>query len=100
MVSYDAVDGGVVVGDCPIENVKRVGLIVVERSFPKQIYITDAQYVWRDIGKNTPPETSSTLSFFNNILPEKMFCGISRGEFQYNRACKTHFNYFDWKDKE
>ena len=100
MVSYDAVDGGVVVGDCPIENVKRVGLIVVERSFPKQIYITDAQYVWRDIGKNTPPETSPTLSFFNNILPEKTFCGISRGEIQYNRACKTHFNYFDWKDKE
>lgn len=100
MVSYDAVDGGVVVGDCPIENVKRVGLIVVERSFPKQIYITDAQYVWRNIGKNTPPETSPTLSFFNSILPEKTFCGISRGEFQYNRACKTHFNYFDWKDKE
>ena len=100
MVSYDAVDGGVVVGDCPIENVKRVGLIVVERSFPKQIYITDAQYVWRDIGTEIAPETSPSLPFFNNLLPEKTFCGISRGEFQYNRACKTHFNYFDWKDKE
>lgn len=100
MVSYDAVDGGIVVGDCPDENIKRVGLIVVERSFPRQIYVTDAQYVWRDIGTEIAPETSPSLPFFNNLLPEKTFCGISRGDVQYNRACKTHFNYFDWKDKK
>ena len=100
MVSYDQVDGGVVVGDCPAENVQRVGLVVVERSFPRQIYITDAQYVWRDIGEDITPCTVDNLPFFNNILSDKTFCGISRGDVQYNRLCKAHFNYFDWKDKK
>ncbi len=99
MVSYDAQGGGVVIGDCPADNIKRVGMITVERSFPRQIYITDAQYVWRDIGKDVVPETAPALAFFNNILPEKTFCGISNTKMQYNRACKEHFNYFDWKDK-
>ena len=100
MVSYDAIDGGVAVGDCPSENVKRVGLIVVERSFPRQIYVTDAQYVWRDIGEDIAPYVADNLPFFNGLLPENTFCGISKGDVQYNRACKAHFNYFDWKYKK
>ncbi len=99
-VDYDTEYGGVVVGECPTENTVKVGLINVERSFPMQIYVTDAQYTWRDIGKKILPETSSALPFYNNLLPKDTYSGISKSQEQYNRACREHFNYFAWKEKQ
>ena len=99
-VDYDTEYGGVVIGDCPSENVKKVGLINVSRSFPMQIYVTDAQYTWQDIGKNVLPETSPSLPFYNNFLPKDKYSGISKTSTQYNRACREHFNYFVWKDEQ
>ena len=98
-VLYDATSGGVVVGECT-GNVIKVGLINVERSFPIQIYVTDAQYTWRDIGTDVLPETASTLPFYSNILKNDTFSGISRADKQYNIACREHFNYFEWKRKQ
>ncbi|MBO7309790.1 MAG: transglycosylase domain-containing protein [Clostridia bacterium] len=100
VVNYDTINGGVVIGNCPTENTIQIGLINVERSFPMQIYITDAQYAWRNIGYDVLPETSPSLPFYNNLLPQNSFCGISKVEAQYNRACREHFNYFEWKKKQ
>ncbi len=100
LADYDTVTGGVVIGTCPTENIMKVGLINVERSFPMQIYVSDAQYTWRDIGLYILPETSPFLPFYNNIHGENTYSGISRSEFQYNRACREHFNYFEWKEKQ
>ncbi len=100
LADYDTATGSVVIGACPSENVIKVGLINVERSFPMQLYVTDAQYTWRDIGLYILPETSPYLPFYNNILGENAYSGISKSEFQYNRACREHFNYFEWKEKQ
>ena len=75
-------------------------MIKVKRSFPTQIYITDAQYVWRDIGKDVLPETSHGIPFFNNLLGQNEFAGISNVEKQFNSYCRKHFNYQKWKDRE
>lgn len=100
-VAYDTVHGGVAFsGGCPNESVEYVGMICVERSFPIQIYVTDAQYVWRNIGTEILPETSPSLPFFNNLLKKNEFCGISKVQYQYNRYCRVHFNYFDWKEEK
>ena len=101
-VAYDTVSGGVSFPNgCPQESVSYVGMICVERSFPIQIYVTDAQYVWRNVGKDVLPETSPTLPFFHNLLKKNEFCGVSKVQYQYNRYCRAHFNYFDWeKEKE
>ncbi len=99
-VDYDMAVGGVVIGNCPTENTVKVGLINVSRSFPMQIYVTDAQYVWRDIGKYILPETSPSLPFYNNLLEKDTYSGISKAERQFNRACREHFNYFEWKKKQ
>ena len=99
-VNYDNNAGGVVIGNCSEEDIIQVGLINVERSFPMQIYITDAQYTFRDIGKVILPETSPHLPFYNNALQEKCYSGISRVDVQFNRACRDHFNYFEWKKKQ
>ena len=100
LTDYDAVSGGVVIGTCPDENTVKVGLINVQRSFPVQIYVTDAQYTWRDIGLYILPETSPHMPFYSNLLGEDNYSGISKAEIQYNRACREHFNYFEWKKKQ
>lgn len=98
-VAYDTVFGGVrSVSECGDENCSYVGLIHVVRSFPTQIYVTDAQYVWRELPEAIMPETSPSLAFFNGILKEGEYCGISYGDTQYNRFCRAHFNYQAWKD--
>ncbi len=100
-VAYDTGEGGVAFLDgCPDSDVQYIGLIYVKRSFPVQVYVTDAQYVWQDIGTSVLPETSPSLPFFHNLLKEDGFCGISYGTIQYNRFCRTHFNYFTWKEKK
>jgi penicillin-binding protein 1A len=99
-VAYDTVEGGVAfLGECPSEDVAYIGLICVERSFPVQVYVTDAQYVWRELPADVLPETAPSLPFFHNLLCPNEFCGISRVESQYNRFCRTHFNYFEWKER-
>ncbi len=99
-VLYDkSGEGGVAFeGEC--EDAEYVGMISVVRSFPCEVTVSDAQYVWRDIGKDILPETSPNLPFFHNLLKEGEYCGISRAETQYNRFCRTHFNYFEWKRRQ
>lgn len=99
LVAYDEAEGGVADGECPYHDVKYVGMLLVERSFPMQIYVTDAQYVWRDIGNAVIPETSPSLPFFNTLLGENEYSGISYGDVQYNRYCRAHFDYWKWKDE-
>ncbi len=100
LVKYDVNNGGVASPECSFTDTEYVGLLRVERSFPIQVYVSDAQYVWRDIGKDILPETSQSLPFFNNILGEGEYCGISYGNTQYNRYCRAHFDYYEWKKRQ
>ena len=100
LVRYDSAEGCIASNDCDNENIILVGMIKVERSFPTQIYITDAQYVWRDIGKRVLPETADGLPFFNNLLGANEYAGISNVEKQFNSYCRKHFNYQSWRDRE
>jgi hypothetical protein len=75
-------------------------MIKVERSFPTEIYISDAQYVWRELPDDVMPETSPSLPYFNNLFGEDEYCGISYGATQFNRYCRAHFDYWKWKDKK
>ncbi len=98
LVKYDGVEGGIASDDCYSADIKYVGMIKVERSFPMQIYVSDAQYVWREIGRDIMPETSPSLPYFNNAIKEGQYCGISYGESQFNRYCRAHFDYWKWKN--
>lgn len=98
-VMYDKTFGGVAL-DGMCKNTDYVGMITVKRSFPMQVYISDAQYVYRDIGEGILPETASSLPFFNNILQSGEYCGISNTDEQYNRLCRAHFKYYDWLERK
>ena len=80
--------GGICHGHCPKEEREEVGLIRVERHFPKQVSITDAEYVCRGDAFAISPNPNLKEAYFAADLPD--FCGISGGKEQYNRSCTAH----------
>lgn len=94
-VLYDVVTGGVATSTCPAENVREVGLITVERRFPTQVPVTDAQYVFRTLPAGVRPGSYRYNPFFINLLPPGTYCGVTNywGATQYNRFCTEHFDF-------
>lgn len=89
-VAYDLVHGGLATDECPAEDVGMVGLIRVKRSFPIQVYITDAQYVWRDADLRQALPGQPNQPFFAYQQGASRYFGLSYGEMQYNRICQGH----------
>ena len=96
LVKYDNFCKCVADPSCPKENITYVGLIKVERHFPIQVYVSDAQYVWRRLPNDVLPGSSDNEPFFINTIRKGDYCGISYSEKQFNRSCKEHFNYLAW----
>ena len=82
---YDLEHGGIAGADCPPENRTPTALIRVQRSFPKQIYVSDAQYTYGGDPMLLPPNTDLSKSYFAPF--ESSFSGISHTESPYNRSC-------------
>ena len=95
-VKYDSVCQCIADPSCPKENITYVGLIQVERHFPIQVYVSDAQYVWKKLPDTVLPSMSDNEPFFINMITKGDYCGISYTDKQYNRSCSAHFNYVAW----
>ena len=80
--------GGICHGHCPDEEQEEVGLIQVERHFPKQVHVRDAEYVWRGDAFARSPNPNANEAYFTAELPD--YCGISGNKAQFNRSCTTH----------
>ncbi len=93
-VDYDIMNGGVLLGSYPNEYTQKVGMITVSRSFPKQIFVSDAQYVWKRMPADILPICDYNLPFFNNIIEAGKYCGISNVPVQFNRGSFGHNNIF------
>ena len=89
-IDYDLINGGVATNDCPLENIGKVGLITVSRSFPIQVYVTDAQYVARNADPNLAPIGRINQPYFAYQQRGKQYFGLSYGDMQYNRVCQGH----------
>ena len=96
LVEYDKGGGGVALEGCPVSDTVTVGMIQVERSFPVQVNISDAQYVWRALDRGVAPSYSDDLPFFSNSVPQGTYCGKSGVEVQFNRACNRHKRVNRW----
>ena len=88
LVDYDGVLGGVATEETPYENIVKVGMIQVKRDFPMQVYISDAQYVWRPLSGGTARVSDPNMPFFAGLQRTGHYFGISYGEQQYNRAAE------------
>ncbi len=85
---YDAENGGICHGYCQKEVIRTIGLIHVERHFPIQLYVTDAQYVLCGDATLLPVNPEAGEPYFG--IKENDFCGISDRTEQFNRSCTVH----------
>lgn len=83
--------GGVSLGECD-EKTTVKSLIKVIRSFPCQIKITDAQFVYRDLSPLKEPSLDVGKAYFESLLSSGEYCGTSGVQSAYNRAC-PHYRY-------
>lgn len=96
MVEYDEICGGVATVFTPESHIKRVGMILVEREFPIQIIVSDAQYVYKEIREGLLPSFAENKPFFAVLESErKKYFGISASKTQFNRLSTAHFSYSD-----
>ena len=94
IVNFDKTTGGVASQYCNKKNIEKHSLIRVEdRNFPKQIVVTDAQYVYRDLPSNVAPAGWWGVPFFQNILKDGEYCGMSNVNKPFNRFCYQHYDF-------
>lgn len=78
-------------------NTYMTALIRVEdRSFPTELYIPDAQYVYRELPSYTKPGGWWGVPFFVNMLGYGEYCGSSYVDTPYNAYCYHHCDYRPW----
>ena len=88
---YDALTKGVACSGCPKEELVPVSLIRCDdRSFPKEIIVTDAEFVFRDLTRYDKTPIDYTLPYFQYAIPEGVFVGRSKGKKQFNSGCYLH----------
>jgi penicillin-binding protein 1A len=85
IVNYDTKNKGVVIAYDEGREYARVSLIKnIERSFPKEVYVTDAEYVYRDVDpRQLLPRDN--LPYFYGELKSGEYVGISNKKRQFNR---------------
>ena len=94
-VEYDAVCGGIATVFTPETHIKRVGMITVNREFPVQIIVSDAQYVYKKLDSSISPTFDESKPFFAVLQEDKKYFGISTGKQQFNRISTAHLSYSD-----
>ena len=82
---------------CPSWSCYWTALVRVEdRSFPREVYIQDAQYVYREMPTWATPAYWKGVPFFRNLLKDGEFCGSSYAERPYNSYCVEHGVWNGW----
>ena len=88
---YDTESKQIANRNCPSENLLAVALIKAPgRSFPKEIYVTDAEYVYRDISGYAERPGDESLPYFYYDLPPDTHVGITNRKKQFNSGCNLH----------
>ena len=90
LVEYDSKTKAVACSGCPKEDIKKVGLLdIPSRSFPRQVSVTDAQYMYHKMKDGVQMSTDNNQPYFANSLEGK-FTGKTGSGVQYNHACDVH----------
>lgn len=93
VVAYDGLTGAVACPSCPSEVLETVALLRMpdDRKFPKEITVTDAQYMYLcESDRLTRRGDSYDIPYFIHALPPDVYCGRSRGKKQFNSSCYLH----------
>ena len=88
---YDSLTKAVASHGCPGEDLVPISLIYIpDRAFPKEIIITDAEYVCRDIMRYDTRPIDYALPYFEYTIPDGVYVGRSKNKKQFNSGCYLH----------
>ena len=92
LVDYDGETHAVAAEHCPSENMIRVSLLkYYGRSFPCEVNVTDAQYMYRHLPYGAEPSLNENEAFFQNFYESNgNFIGAYGGKRASNRYCAEH----------
>ena len=97
IVKRDTSTGLIASPQCSEEDCVSVSLIKVEdRSFPMEIYVEDAQYVYRRMPSSVMPCKWGGSPFFFNTLKAGEYVGSSYVQIPFNGYCYIHCDYSKW----
>ncbi len=99
MVDYDYVTKAVACEWCPPENITQVALIKVDRQFPINVAVYDAQYGYMELPFDVMPYSTKYRPYYFNLGGSEYYVGYTYGPVQYNRTCSEHFNKAAWQEK-
>lgn len=101
LCDYDVVGEGIASDNCPDENIKAIALLRIEdRHFPKEIIISDADYVYKDIDGSKPLCESSEYPYYYNYIENGVYVGRGRHKKQFNSLCSCNNENFSESDME
>lgn len=99
VVDYDVENGGIACPYCDPEQLQKVGLLRWRRSFPVEVTVSDAQYMYRSLTNGAEYCTDPTMPFFAKSLRAGEYCGRSVSKEPFNRSCPIH-TVSGWLDKK
>lgn len=84
---YDALGKGVADQYSDPTDIVIVSLLdIPNRVFPKEIFVTDAEFVWRNVSGYDPRPQDQGLPYFYLTLDEGEYAGISKSKKQFNSS--------------
>lgn len=91
LCQYDSVTEGIASEHCPVEFVKEIALLRInDRHFPKEIVISDADYVYYELETDVDFPQDYSLPYYYNTLEEGVFVGRGKKRKQFNSYCYLH----------
>lgn len=83
---------GIAGPNCPDSSCEMVGLLEHTRTFPVNIYVTDGQYTYTDLGSTPPYTGNGNYPFYWNLYStvDKYSGKTYSTSGQYNRYCTYH----------
>lgn len=92
LVDYDCKTHCIACDKCPRENIRQIALVKnYSRSFPCQVSVTDAQYMYRQLPCGMIPSCAACDAFFQSMAASGEYFGTSRRTLAYNRICAEHY---------
>ena len=94
LVAYCTEGRGIASSACPHDSVIWVSLVQVERAFPTEIAIVDAEYTTIALPAQYIPCYNLNKPYFQNYVQTGVYLGKSNSEYPFNRACSRHILLF------
>jgi hypothetical protein len=99
LVDYDVVEGAIACEWCPPENITQVALVKVDRKFPIEIAVVDAQYAYIELPFDVLPFGTKYRPYYYNLGGKDYYVGYTSGPVHFNRTCTAHFDKAEWQKK-